>query len=193
VKAADLALPDPVVNAQTHLRTSEVTRSNLIQVMRGAAVFSLADHQTTTQQQVKTKLKEQRDKVNKESLASIKACMPPDLSWVGQQGCDAGDWLSVLPSPMAGTELSADEFCNSLAINYGRNPTGLQPACDGCGAAFSARRAFSCAKGGLVSIHHNKICDELCDMAAKSFTPLAVRNEPKINLCCATKEGTCNP
>jgi hypothetical protein len=63
MKKAGLALPDPVVNAQTHLFASEVTNLHLIQVVRGAAVFSLADHQTTTQQ-AKTKLKEQRDKVN---------------------------------------------------------------------------------------------------------------------------------
>jgi hypothetical protein len=56
VKTAGLALPDPMVNAQTHLRASEVTNSQLIQVMKGAAIFSLADHQTTNQQ-AKTKLK----------------------------------------------------------------------------------------------------------------------------------------
>jgi hypothetical protein len=78
MKTAGLALPNPVVNAQNHLCAIELTKSHLIQVMRGAAVFSLADHQTTTQQ-AKTKLKEQRDKANKESLVSIKASMSPDL------------------------------------------------------------------------------------------------------------------
>jgi hypothetical protein len=48
-------------------------------------------------------------------------------------------------------------------------------------------------KGGFVIIRHNEIRDELCDMAAKSFTPSAVRNEPKMNLCRAAKEGTCKP
>jgi hypothetical protein len=61
--------------------------------------------------------------------------------------------------PMSGTQLSEGEFCDSLAIRYGSNPTGLQPTCDGCGAAFSARHAFACAKGGLVIIRHNKIRD----------------------------------
>jgi hypothetical protein len=94
---------------------------------------------------------------------------------------------------MAATELCADEFCDILVIHYVRNPTGLQPTCDGYGAAFSARHTFSCAKDGLVIIRHSEIRDEICDMAAKSFTPSTVRNEPKINLCCAAKEGTCNP
>jgi hypothetical protein len=117
-----LALLYPLVKAQTHLWASEVTHSHLIQVMRGAAVFSLTVHQTTTQQ-VKTKLKEQRYKVNKEYIASIKARVSPGLPRAVQRGCDTGDWLSVLPSPMAATELSANELCDSLAIRFGRNQT----------------------------------------------------------------------
>jgi hypothetical protein len=96
--------------------------------------------------------------------------MSPDLMRTVQRGCDTGAWLSVLPSPMAGTELSADEFCYSLSICYGRNPTGLQPTCDGYYAMFSACHAFSCTRGGLVIIRHNEIRDELCDMASKLFT-----------------------
>jgi hypothetical protein len=119
--------------------------------------------------------------------------MPPDLRRKIQCGCDTGAWISVLPSPMAGTELSADEFCDSLSIHYASNPTGLQPTCDGCGEALSARHTFSCVEGSLVIICHKKNCHELCDMSAKSFTPSAVHNEPKINLCCAAKEGTCKP
>jgi hypothetical protein len=74
MKSADPSLPNSVVNAQTHLHEIEVTNSHLIQVIRGATVFSLADHQSTTQQ-AKTQLKEQRDKVNTESLATIKEIM----------------------------------------------------------------------------------------------------------------------
>jgi hypothetical protein len=94
---------------------------------------------------------------------------------------------------MAGAELSADEFCNSLAIRYGRTPNRLQPTCDGCGAMFSACHAFACAKGGLVIFRHNEIYDELFGMASKAFTPFVVRNEPKINPWCAAKEGTYKP
>jgi hypothetical protein len=88
------------------------------------------------------KLKEQRDKVNKESLATIKSSISPDLRRKVQRRCDTGAWFSVLPSPMAGTELLAYEFCDSLAIGYDRTPTGLQPTCDRCSASFSARHAL---------------------------------------------------
>jgi hypothetical protein len=104
-----------------------------------------------------------------------------------------GTLLSVLPSPTTGTEISADEFCDSLAICYGIHPLGLQHTCDRCGESSSTRQTFSCEKCGLIIIRHNEVHNELCDMASKAFTPSAVHNEPKINLCCATKEGTCKP
>jgi hypothetical protein len=86
---------------------SEVTNSHLIQVMRGATVFNMADHQSNTQH-AKTKLKEQTDKVNKEYLATIKASMAPDPRWKVQQGWNTGAWLSVLHSSISVTELSVD-------------------------------------------------------------------------------------
>jgi hypothetical protein len=54
MKTADLSLSDPMVNAHTHLHANEVTNSHLIQVMRWSAVFSLADHRSTTQQEKKS-------------------------------------------------------------------------------------------------------------------------------------------
>jgi hypothetical protein len=77
VKTAGLALPDPVVNAQTHLHAIEVTNSDVIQVMRGAAVFILLP--PNYHPLGEEKLKDQRDMVNREYLASIEARMPPDL------------------------------------------------------------------------------------------------------------------
>jgi hypothetical protein len=78
MKTAGLALPDSVVNAQAHLSASKVTNSQLIQMLRGVAVLSLADHQSTTQQG-KKKLKDQRYNVNKDSLAIIKTRTATDL------------------------------------------------------------------------------------------------------------------
>jgi hypothetical protein len=74
-----------------------------------------------------------------------------------------------------------------------RRGCSLQPTCDGCGASFNTRHAFSCAKGGLI-IMHTKLSGELCDMASRAFQPSAVRDEPKINLSRAAQaEKTCAP
>jgi hypothetical protein len=36
---------------------------------------------------------------------------------------------------------------------------------------FSAWHALSCAKGGLVVIRHNELCDELGNVVSKAFSP----------------------
>jgi hypothetical protein len=96
------------------------------------------------------------------------------------RGQETGQWLSVLPSTVNGTELSAVEFRDALNMRYARTPPGLQPSCDGCNQKFSVRHALQCPKGGLVISRHDEIRDELIDLASKTFSPSAVRDEPKI-------------
>jgi hypothetical protein len=95
------------------------------------------------------------------------------------RGTETGAWFTVLPSTISGTELSSDELCDSLHIQYGRTPAGLQPTCDGCGASFNTRHTLSCAKSKLVIISHNELRGKLCGMASRAFQPSAVRDEPK--------------
>jgi hypothetical protein len=157
-------------------------------VMRKKETFSLQDHSATTNQ-VKGELKKRRDLTNKAHLDSILGLMTKDLSRTVRRGCETGAWLTVMPSTIAGTELSVDEYRDSLHMRYGREPAGLQPQCDGCGAKFDTRHAFSCRKGGLIIIRHNEIRDELCDMACRDFQPSAIRDEPKIHQGRGTEQG----
>jgi hypothetical protein len=46
---------------------------------------------------------------------------------------------------------------------------------------FSIRHALECKTGGLLISRHNKIRDELSDLASKALSPSAVRNEPTIH------------
>jgi hypothetical protein len=58
------------------------------------------------------------------------------------RGKDTGGWLSVLPSTVNGTELSAQEFRDSVLLRYARSPPDLPSQCDGCNAALSIRHAL---------------------------------------------------
>jgi hypothetical protein len=83
---------------------------------------------------------------------------------------DAGQWLSVLPSTVNGTELSAQEFRDALLLRYARCPPDLPIQCNGCQQKFSVRHALECKRGGLVISRHNEIRDELSDLASKAFS-----------------------
>jgi hypothetical protein len=91
-----------------------------------------------------------------------------------------GAWLSVPPSTVNGTELSAQEFHDALSMRYREAPPDLPASCDGCGALFTLQHALECKCGGLVIFCHNEIKEELVHMSAKAFTPSAVRKEPLI-------------
>ena len=42
----------------------------------------------------------------------------------------------------------------------------MPKSCDGCGAEVSIEHALDCRFGGLVSRHHNEICDAIGDLAS---------------------------
>jgi hypothetical protein len=172
---------------------SEVTNSLVIQVMRVNEYFSLKDHWATTSK-FKVEIKKQKDAAHKSALVAILNPLPRSLSRTIMRGTETGAWLTVLPSTIAGAELSLDELCDRLHIRYGCTPVGLQPTCDGCGASFNTRHALYCAKGGLVTIRHHELRDELCDIASRAFQPSAVRDEAEVHKCCPAQAGQpCTP
>jgi hypothetical protein len=97
------------------------------------------------------------------------------------RGKDTGQWLSVLPSAVNGTKLSAQEFRDSLLLCYSRSPAAFPSHCDGCGQNFTVRHTLECKKGGLVISCHNEIQDELSDLASNAIIPSAVHDEPLIH------------
>lgn len=108
--------------------------------------------------------------------------MPRDTRRAILRGTRTGQWLSVLPSTVNGTELSAQEFRDSLHLRYARSPPDLPTQCDGCLKNFSVRHALECKIGGLVLSRHDEIRDEICDLASRALKPSSVRDEPKIHL-----------
>jgi hypothetical protein len=113
--------------------------------------------------------------------------MTAEKSRTISRGKETGAWLSVLPSTVNGTVLSAQEFQDALSMRYAETPHNFPDKCDGCDAHFSLQHALRCKKGGLVIFRHNEIRDELVNLASRAFTPSAARNEPLIH-CCATEK-----
>jgi hypothetical protein len=100
-----------------------------------------------------------------------------------QQGRKSGAWLSVLPSTINGTELSAQEFRDTLSMQYGEAPSNLPLRCDGCDAHFTLQHALGCRTGALVIFCHNEIKDKVVHIAIKAYSPTAVHNKPLIQPC----------
>jgi hypothetical protein len=98
-----------------------------------------------------------------------------------------GAWLTIFPSIINGTELSAEEFHDVLIIQYGELLSNFPLKCDGCNAHFTLQHALGCKKGGLVIFRHKEVQDTLAHsahLATKTFTPSAVHDEPLIRSNC---------
>jgi hypothetical protein len=90
-------------------------------------------------------------------------------------------WLTTMPNPLNGTELSVHEFRDSLRLRLRLVPLGLPYRCDGCGQRFSLGHAMTCKKGGLVLLCHNDMAAEWHHLCAQALSPSAVSDEPLIH------------
>jgi len=75
-------------------------------------------------------------------------------------------WLTVLPVSQDHYDLTAQEFCDVLALRYRKPLLNVPSSCDGCGAPFSLDHALICRKGGLIIQHHNEVRDAVGDLAS---------------------------
>ncbi len=179
VKKSGLAIPDPTTTADENWTTLTVVCGHLIVALLGTTEFRSADHVSTmTSARAEMRLRKLSDSDAK--LATILSPLSNDRRRTIKRGQHTGAWLSALPSPVNGTELSAQEFRDAVSMRYGITPSDLPAFCDGCDARFSLQHALGCKKGGLVIFRHNEIRDELIHLAGKAFTPSAVRDEPLI-------------
>ena len=75
-----------------------------------------------------------------------------------------GAWLMVQLSTVNWTGLGAQEWQDTLLLIYGLNPPDLLKFWNSCNSALSIFRDIDCNKGGLITAHHNEICDGVADL-----------------------------
>ena len=68
----------------------------------------------------------------------------------------ASSWLTTLPIKDEGYVLNKQCFWDLVSMRYGWRLKRLPDYCE-CGAAFTTQHALQCAKGGFVTLRHNKI------------------------------------
>jgi hypothetical protein len=183
VKHAGMALPDPIASAKSNYEASTLVNVHLLAALKGNEEFHSADHKAISRE-VRSELKVRKKAKDDSELKSILSKVQCDLRRTILRGKATGQWISVMPSTVNGTVLSAQEYRDAFLLRYGRCPGDLQPHCDGCGQKFSVRHALECKTGGNVISRHNEIRDEVADLASKAIVPSAVRNEPLIHASC---------
>ena len=75
------------------------------------------------------------------------------------RACNSVACLTVMPSFMEDTELSAQAFLDNIHWRLGLTPLLLPTDCDICRAPFSAEHASQCKIGGIINLRHNILAD----------------------------------
>ncbi|CEM03378.1 unnamed protein product [Vitrella brassicaformis CCMP3155] len=81
---------------------------------------------------------------------------------------DTGQFMTVRPSQLDDTDLSALEFRDAMCHRYGLPHQDMPDKCDGerpngarCGADFTVQHALGCSLGGLVYAKHDRLKHEV--------------------------------
>jgi hypothetical protein len=115
-------------------------------------------------------------------LEGLCASMRPAAARRLQRSRETGLWITATPDRLNGTELSAEEFRDSLRLCFGLLPSFLPHRCDGWNKRFTIEHAMSCKKGGLVVMRHdNDVSAEWHHLCVQALQPSAVSDKPLIH------------
>jgi hypothetical protein len=183
-KQAGLGLLDPTKSAIHCYNTSKRSTTLLTQALLSPTgnTFSVSDHIKASRSAANTAHSD-REKADSQTLATILETSSVPMKRCINRATETGLWLTISPSFLNGTELSADEFCDGLFLRYGLQPKNLPNKCDGCSQNFSVQHALSCKTGGLVLLRHNEVAREWNTLCAQAWSPSVVQDEPLIPHC----------
>ena len=114
--------------------------------------------QKETINNIKKKIKRDRQEYNKQTLIDIKSrltsqqCRLNDINT--EQG--ASTWLSTLQIEEKGYMLNKQEFWDLVNIRYGW-PLSRTPMMCTCGNNFNIEHALTRKKGGFITLRHNSL------------------------------------
>jgi hypothetical protein len=107
VKHAGIAIPNPTTSARGNFMASTVVCGHLVAALRERVQFNGAEHKSVIKEgraAIKINLTVVHD--NEFLLRPL----PPEKKRIIERGQRTGAWISVQPSTINGTELSAEEF-----------------------------------------------------------------------------------
>ena len=110
------------------------------------------------QARIKNKMKSEKRKMEKETLEHIKDQLSSTQVKLVELNNEKGAsiYLSTLPLKDEGYLLPKNIFWDLVRLRYDWPLARLPERC-GCGSKFDIQHAFSCKKGGFVSLRHNHL------------------------------------
>ena len=186
VKKAGVGLPNPTSTAPHNHTSSKECTAVLTNALLTGEGWHITDH-VNAMHTGRTDARLRNSSAHQLSLDLLAPDMTPFQLRMTERGKKTGGWLSIIPDIVNGMSLSKGAFRDSLRMRYGLELLNMPKKCDGCGAKFSVEHALGCKKGGLVTVRHNEVRDELAYLATLATSSSRVRDEPLIQICHSTR------
>jgi len=181
VRHGGLGIRDPTATAVGNHQASVDGTKQLVEALLSNSPLDIGEYHMAASS-TKAKLRAARDKADKLVLqASLAATANPVTKRVVKRAGFTGAWLTVIPSRVNGTELTADEFRDPLNVRYNLRPPHTPKRCDGCGKPFTLAHAFTCPKGGLPILRHDLVKKEWNSLCSQAISSSKVFDEPPIH------------
>ena len=150
VKAGGLGIRDPCHDAPSLNETSKEATKVLVKALVEGTDLSLTGHRKSVQK-VAAMVRASKKAEEAATVATRKGHATAKEKKRLERISECGAWLTRLPTPFEGNQVTLEEWHDNLSLRYGLRPTYLQQQCDGCGTNFSVEHALSCKLGGLIT------------------------------------------
>ena len=140
VKRAGLGILDPTRTPENNYAASIYCNKLLVESLLTGDPLDIVEHQKHAINSQKSSKERQKSK-ELGQLADLKRGVNKSAAMQMDRACKSEAWLTVMPSFMDDTELSAQEFWVNIRWHLVLTPLHLPTDCDGCGAPFSVEHA----------------------------------------------------
>ena len=157
-------------NVYQHSRKISEEGSTLIKKQQD--IYTVDEHKINN---IKAEIKSQNTKDHENKSNEIKAQLS-DQNKIKVINASteptAYNWLTTIPLVEHGFHLEKNVFWDSIRVRYNIPLKSLPSRC-ACGAIFNLEHAFSCKKGGFITLRHNKLRNFTAQHSLKFVTMLS--------------------
>ncbi|KAL7533156.1 hypothetical protein ACHAXR_005075, partial [Thalassiosira sp. AJA248-18] len=147
VKSGGLAIRNPVDTAEhVHKASMEATAHLTTSLVDNSVEFDFRTHREVAGEAI-ARARNLR-KGRELTVLAERGDGAPAVKRRDERNSRNGAWITIIPSRLNGTDLSADEFLDNMRLRYNKKPLEMPQHCDGCSASMTVEHALSCKVGG---------------------------------------------
>jgi hypothetical protein len=165
-----LGILDPTKIAQSSYEVSHSATAMVREAILGDEPLDVPGHRAFYAQKQRSHRAVVEEGLKAEFSAVLEEMKPEQRIRVKAQVDSKGmAWMNALPLESESFDLSAEQWRDRVALQYGWSLKALPSSCDGCGKKFSTDHALMCMNGGNVKWGHDQVRDVCAELSQRAW------------------------